>query len=138
MPYDPTAPSEKERSGLFALAPLGLIDTLIAAGWFAFGGDTRFAGLFLLMAWCGIWVLLLYRFADDYLASLRLEAARWCAVALGLWFTGAAIVFALGGGAGEGARFAIPAVFMEPQWPALLGAFAFYVAFDGKRLWGKA
>ncbi|WP_156169910.1 hypothetical protein [Aurantiacibacter luteus] len=123
---------------MFALAPLGLIDTLIAAGSFAFGSNTRLAGLFLLMAWCGIWVLLLYRFADDYLASLRLEAARWCAVALGLWFTGVALVFALGGGAEEGVRFAMPAVLIEPQWPALLGAFVFYLAFDGKRLRGTA
>jgi hypothetical protein len=100
MPYNPTAPTEKERSGAYHGIWLGFAANIVLV--IAYFGALPFEVNFLCLLLAGTWIVLFNlsgRF-DDYLYTLRNEGLRWSVTFVGLWLLGWGLV-AIGADAHE-------------------------------------
>lgn len=146
MPYDPSAPTEKERSNAYVMMYFGLAASLVLVVSLFVSLPSLIIGLSLMIAGSLAAVMTTSNRFDDYFMALTRTGMAWALTVVGLRLilTGLAFIYSLsynsgfalgsGGLAPDDAEFILPAMFNDAYALAVVTSFAFYAGFAFARL----
>lgn len=144
MAFDPTAPTDEERSRIFAFVWLGFAANaaLMASYLFDLGATPAFLGLTGAM----IFVTMFSNRYDDYYAALRNSGVRWGMGVIALYLFAGAVLSAFAGGNVVGAWAASgsmpdiaraqPGIMDDGFLLAMVAGLAYHVGFAVARIRG--